>query len=53
MHLSNFKARAIFGRRYIQGCALGKILGSPLGSQPCRLGWSEVKLGGTKEKKIN
>ena len=37
----------------IQGCALRKILGSPLGTQPCRLGCPEVKLSHPNEKKKN
>ena len=31
---------ATFGQR--EGCALGKILGSPSGTQPCKLGCPEV-----------
>ena len=34
-----------------QGCALRKILGSPLGTQLCRLGCPEVQLGHPHKKK--
>lgn len=36
----------------VQGCVLRKILGSPLGTQPCRLGYPEIKLSHPNEKKI-
>ena len=37
-----------------QGCALRKILGSPSGTQPFRLGYVEVRIGSpNKKKKIN
>ena len=34
-----------------QGCALRKILVSPTGTQPFRVGCLEVKLGSPNEKK--
>ena len=34
-----------------QGCALRKILGSPSGTQTCRLGFPENKLGSPNKKK--
>ena len=42
----------IHGILGVQGFAVKKILGSPSGTQPCRLGCPEVKLGSPNESKI-